>query len=159
MESELIIKLSDHNTVRVNLISSIGTKDKDENNLQYLTEVPLYNWRHGSKEDWIKYKEALDDHNWELETRDLDMDQKLKHLHDILQEGIAKVFRKKDFKKSQRKIPRAIKKMFTQKKKLSDKILKSKSPSKINMWRAEFVDLENRINASYMDYRNKEELK
>ena len=71
-EVDINIKYSDHNLVTVRTSLRLDRNyDKSESNLEYVTKIPFYNWRHGSEYDWENYENFLHQYNWLEETNDM----------------------------------------------------------------------------------------
>ena len=86
------------------------------------------------------------------------LDDKLKHLYEMIENTVECVFKKKEERNSKRIIPKHIKKLLSKKKKLSDKIMAAKSLVKLNKLKDEFSIIEKQLNDSYESHRKKHEM-
>ena len=94
-EVELNSNFSDHNLVKIRLTFNVNDKCEYTENLEYPSEITNYNWRFGNSDDWEKYKSLLEEHDWYTETCNMKTSEKLKYLHDIIEESVKKIFVKK----------------------------------------------------------------
>ena len=84
--------------------------DVSESNLKYETSISYLSWRYGANEDWKNYENFLNNYNWIDETRNMDINDKLKYFYETLEKAIENVFNNTTKKNgSKRKIPKKIK--------------------------------------------------
>ena len=69
METEYNDKFSDHNMIKICTKLAMVDVDDEADNVEYLTNIPQFNWRNGSNDEWIKYSELMDEHDWMIETK------------------------------------------------------------------------------------------
>ena len=82
-EVDLNIKFSNHNLVTVwTSLYEHKNCDKSELNLEYVTEIPFFNWRYGTEEHWKCYEKFLDEFIWLEETRDMNISDKLRFFYE-----------------------------------------------------------------------------
>ena len=107
VEMEHNQKFSDHNLMTIGLSFDINSKTKNTDNLEYPNEIPLYNWRYGTKENWDKYRESLDKHNWNDETSDMNIENKIKYFYEIIEDAVKTNFDKKEIENHKKgKVPK-----------------------------------------------------
>ena len=66
--------------------------DVSESNLKYETSISYLSWRYGANEDWKNYENFLNNYNWIDETRNMDINDKLKYFYETLEKAIENVF-------------------------------------------------------------------
>lgn len=75
------INFSDHKFVNcsVDMIREEKCNDSDEEMINYLTKVPQFSWRNGSEEQWRKYKEILNENDWNTLSMEMSIEKKCLH--------------------------------------------------------------------------------
>ena len=59
--------------------------DVSESNLKYETSISYISWRYGANKDWKNYENFLNKGNWIDETRNIDINDKLKYFYETLE--------------------------------------------------------------------------
>ena len=132
--------------------------DVSESNLKYETSISYLSWRYGANEDWKNYENFLNNYNWIDETRNMDINDKLKYFYETLEKAIENVFNNTTKKNgSKRKIPKKIKIKPDRKTKLSKKLINTKNLKVMKTSKDEFIKLKG-LKLSYEKYRYKCEL-
>ena len=78
---------------------------------------------------------------------------------EVIENSIEKVFPSKKLRNNKYNIPKNVKKLFRNKKKIYDKILKCRSPHSLRVLRNKLEGIEAQISKNYNDRRNLEESK
>ena len=117
-------------------------RDVSESNLKYETSISYLSWRYGANEDWKNYENFLNNYNWIDETRNIDINDKLKYFYETLEKAIENVFNNTTKKNgSKRKNPKKIKIKLDRKSKLSKKLINKKNLKVMGTGRDEFISL------------------
>ena len=104
-EVEINSKFSDHNLVKVGINIDLSNDSTHTDNLRYPNDIPLFNWRKGSSEDWEKYKSYLDSKDWSLETQGMHLDLKIETYYQMMIDAVTLTFSKKELGGKKRIIP------------------------------------------------------
>ena len=123
------IKFSDHKFV--NCMIDVIREDKcdkcDEEMIKYITKVPQFSWRNGTEEQWVKYKDILNENDWNALSMDCSVEQKVNSLYQIIENAVSLSFDNLiEKKKGKKRIPKEIKNLFRKKNILSKRYLKRK---------------------------------
>ena len=102
---------SDHNTVTCSLNISYYEPQKSEKVIDYLTNVPKYEWRNGSDEQWSKYENILNEFSWYEISADLGVCEKVKLLLSKIEDTVSQCFENlvERSKERKEKVPKHIK--------------------------------------------------
>ena len=150
---------SDHNTVICETSIGINENSRNEKIMEYVTTVPNYGWRKGSVEQWDSYHKLINDHDWNEISAGKNVDDKVKLLFKTIEFAVKESFdnliERKENKK--RRIPKQVKKWFSQRKKLSKMIIKTKCKKKIVKLMEELDLIERKIYESKEKRRKIEE--
>ena len=93
------VKFSDHHLLSCHI--DLNIKNSDEmctNDIEYTTNIPKYDWVKGKDEKWSEYELFLDNLDWNLATKCMNIDKKLEHLYMTMENGIKHVFELKEEK-------------------------------------------------------------
>ena len=164
-------KLSDHYLITISLNFSYNSKTKvPKIKNPYTTKVYEYNLAEAIESDWRRFETVLEglSRDFEEETKNKNIESKLSKLYENVERATAIVFKKKkDFeeenvdegktKKTKNKIPLKIRTLMKRKKKLSSRILASKSWQKNYKTMMELREVEEEIDEEYKRCRAKQE--
>ena len=129
--------------------------DVSESNLKHETSISYLSWRYGANEDWKNYENFLNNYNWIDETRNMDINDKLKYFYETLEKAIENVFNNTTKKNgSKEKFLRRL----DRKSKLSKKLINTKNLKVMKTSKDEFIKLEEGLKLSYEKYCYKSEL-
>ena len=158
--------LSDHYTICLNLNYENVKVEKNSRKINhYHSQLPEYNFRDADEEDWLRMNMELDLVDWATILEDKSPDEMTKIFLEILLEKASLVFKKlstfesaenKDFS-SKNKIPRRIRILMRNKKKLSESIQRTKSMRRCLKLRDKLESTEKALKESYDERRMKQE--
>ena len=158
---------SDHNLLETDLRFSFNIeKQKKKRENPYKTKVYEYETEKGDEEDWMRFEKLLDLIDIEKEFgRAENVEKKVKKLYDLLESTTSLVFPKKKMfddtetsaQERGNKIPKKIRQLMRRKKKVSAQVLSSKSWQKNFKKMEELKEIENELDKSYRENRQKKE--
>ena len=110
------------------------TTSVSENKIMKLfTTVPDFNWKSGSVEQWDKYKNIMNDIDWNVIYTDMNVEEKVTLLFNSIEREITESFEIIVDRKSvkRRNVPKHVKKWYKKKNKISKNILSTKCEKKV----------------------------
>ena len=123
--------ISDHNLMDIELNHQYNqpkeTKTKEK---PYTTNLHQYDIMNADEEDWLRWRSLVEEVNFDKDTEEMNVEEKMKTFYSILEDVAAKVFKKKEYsdepdddvKKSKNKIPKEVRLLMRQIKDISNRI-------------------------------------
>jgi hypothetical protein len=155
------IKLSDHSSILIYLSSTDAPTKPDVllTNRGYTSRIPSFDISKGTDEDWIRYSAFLDTSDWMSVAADLTLEDKISLLTNHLESAVEKIFPLKQRKAPGNRIPLAMRKLMTIRRKTGLKLLRTKCPTALLRMREELIRIESVIESSHTAVRLKAEVK
>ena len=162
--------ISDHYTICLSL-SYLDKKDDSKTRTKTnisTTELPKYDYFQADEEDKVRIRTLLRKVDWKEKFCGLSLSEKLSVFYDIVQNNVEIIFPlRKEFVEetqnketehsSKNKIPRKVRTLMRNKKKLSTVLLVTKSASKYLKYQTELESIEKDLKKLYDDRRKKQE--
>ena len=108
-DTEINSKLSDHNTIQINLNIEDEKNDKETILNPYPNKIFEYNLMKGTEEDWIRYELIIEDYakDFEEKSKEENTTEKYDRMIKIIEEAVTLIFEKKEqFKNPEEKTRR-----------------------------------------------------
>ena len=137
--------LSDHNT----LIISTSLEARKERTIDishnyYSTNIQKYNLADADEEDWRRFEMVMNDRDWSTVSRHRVKGQ-IQRLNNNIELSVSEIFPIKEDKKKGNKIPKYAKVLMIKKRKISDKMMRTKSARKLIELQYELRTIEKRL--------------
>ena len=159
-------KLSDHNTLEINMNFSYNQEVKEEKVANpYYTKIFEYDTANADEEDWERFKQYIEEVDAESEFEKLKPNEILKKIYTILEKAADICLKKKkefeeDKEGVQKKrsfIPSKVRKLMRKKEKLSKKVMASKAWTKNYDTMMKLIEVETKLDEMYKSRRKKKE--
>ena len=173
---------SDHNSLFIQLSYGLKFMEQHKRTNHAFTAIPEYDLGGGDAEDWTRMNLLLEEINWEEEMENKSVQQMTDLLLAHLEANVKLVFKKKgpeEIEKEKEKdqpdkedaetntktkisnnhIPKNVRKLFKQKKNMTQRIMKTTSASKCLSLKKKIETIEEQLKESYIERRKNQENK
>ena len=136
---------SDHNTLVVS--SSFEVRKEGESVLNrnfYSTNIHRYNLEVADEDDWNRFSMVMDSRDWSSVNKHK-VNGKIALLNANIEQSVHEIFPLKEVRKKGNKIPKFVQSLMKKKKKLSDRLMKTKSAPKLIEIQFELRTVEKRL--------------